>query len=166
MYEAVKARQLEGIVAKRLASTYELGRRSQSWLKVKTSHDADVVIGGWSPGQGKRGGTLGSLLMGAYDENGELHFVGAVGTGFNERTLDDLLARLQALAIPESPFSAESTKEIRRVSPGAHWVRPELVAMVEFRQLTSALKLRAPSFKGLRTDKAPAECTVAALREA
>src|SRR3982074_2935724 len=117
-------------------------------------------------GQGERDGTLGALHMGAYEENGELRFVGAVGTGFNERTLDDLLARLQALAIGESPFSAEPTKKIRRVSPGAHWVRPELVAVVEFRQLTSALKLRAPSFKSLRTDKAPAECTVAALREA
>ncbi|MEA2533124.1 MAG: bifunctional non-ous end joining protein LigD, partial [Actinomycetota bacterium] len=166
MYEAAKERNLEGIVAKRLASTYELGRRSQSWLKVKTSHDADLVIGGWSPGQGKRDGTLGALHMGAYDEKGELLFVGSVGTGFNERTLDDLLARLQALAIPESPFSPESTKEIRRLSPVARWVRPELVAIVEFRQLTSALRLRAASFKGLRTDKAPAECTVAALREA
>ncbi|MEA2590178.1 MAG: bifunctional non-ous end joining protein LigD, partial [Actinomycetota bacterium] len=166
MYEAAKERNLEGIVAKRLASTYELGRRSQSWLKVKTSHDADLVIGGWSPGQGKRDGTLGALHMGAYDEKGELLFVGSVGTGFNERTLEDLLARLQALAIPESPFSPESTKEIRRLSPVARWVRPELVAIVEFRQLTSALRLRAASFKGLRTDKAPAECTVAALREA
>src|SRR5882672_3011549 len=164
MYEAAKARNLEGIVAKRLASTYELGRRSQSWLKVKTSHEADLVIGGWSPGQGKRGGTLGALHMGAYEENGELRFVGSVGTGFDERTLDDLLARLQALTIPESPFSPESTKEIRRLSPVERWVRPELVAIVEFRQLTSALRLRAASFKGLRTDKAPAECTVAALR--
>jgi bifunctional non-homologous end joining protein LigD len=89
-----------------------------------------------------------------------------VGTGFNERTLDDLLARLQALAVDESPFSAESTRDIRRLSPGARWVRPELVAVVEFRQLTSTLKLRAAAFKGLRTDKTPAECTVAALREA
>jgi len=166
MYEAAKARNLEGIVAKRLASTYELGRRSQSWLKVKTSHEADLVIGGWSPGQGKRDGTLGALHMGAYDDNEELRFVGSVGTGFNERTLDDLLARLRALAVDESPFSAESTKDIRRLSPGARWVRPELVAVVEFRQLTSTLKLRAAAFKGLRTDKAPAECTIAALREA
>jgi bifunctional non-homologous end joining protein LigD len=91
--------------------------------------------------------------------------VGNVGTGFDGRTLDDLTARLQALETPECTFSAESKKEIRRVSPEAHWVRPELVAVVEFRQLTSALKLRAPSFKGLRTDKSPAECTVAALKE-
>lgn len=166
MYEAARERNLEGIVAKRLASTYELGRRSQSWLKVKTSQDADLVIGGWSPGQGKRDGTLGALHMGAYEENGELRFVGSVGTGFNERTLDNLLARLQALAIPESPFSAESTRDIRRLSPDPRWVQPELVAAVEFRQLTSTLKLRAASFKGLRTDKTPTECTVAALREA
>ena len=166
MYGAAKERNLEGIVAKRLASTYELGRRSQSWLKVKTSHEADLVIGGWSPGQGKRDGTLGALHMGAYEENGELRFVGSVGTGFNERTLDDLLARFHTLAVTESPFSADSTRDIRRLSPDARWVQPELVAIVEFRQLTSTLKLRAASFKGLRTDKAPTECTVAALREA
>lgn len=165
LYEVAKEANLEGIVAKRLASTYELGRRSQSWLKVKTSHDADLVIGGWTPGQGKRDGSLGSLLMAAYEDGGDLRYVGNVGTGFDGKTLDDLSERLAALETPDSAFNAESRKEIRRVSPEAHWVRPELVAVVEFRQLTSALKLRAPSFKGLRTDKTPAECTVVALKE-
>ena len=164
LYKAAESRGLEGIVAKRLASTYELGRRSQSWLKVKTVHDADLVVGGWSPGQGKRGGTLGSLLMGAYEPSGELRFVGSVGTGFNDRTLDELDARLKELGQPESPFSPASTLEVRRVSPAAAWVRPELVAIVEYRELTSAIKLRAPSFKGFRGDKSPAECTVEALQ--
>jgi len=166
LYEAAAARGLEGIVGKRRASVYELGRRSQSWLKVKTVYDADLVVGGWSPGQGRRGGTLGALLLGAYRDDGELQFVGSVGTGFNDRLLDTLTAQLQGLARADSPFSAASIQEIRTHSPGAAWVRPELVAIVEFRELTSALKLRAPSFKGLRDDKAPAECTVAALKQA
>lgn len=165
LYQAAETRGLEGIVAKRLASTYEPGRRSQSWLKVKTVRDADLVIGGWSPGQGKRSGTLGALLMGAYDERGDLRFVGSVGTGFDDRTLDELDSRLKELATPDPPFSPAATQEIRRMNPGAAWVVPALVATVEFRDLTSALKLRAPSFKGLRADKSPRECTVAGLRD-
>ena len=125
LYEAAKAASLEGIVAKRLASTYELGRRSQSWLKIKTSHEADLVIGGWTPGQGKRDGTLGSLLMGAYDvtqggptppdEIGELRYVGSVGTGFDGRRSTTSPAGCKASHASSRPFSAESKKEIRRV---------------------------------------------------
>jgi bifunctional non-homologous end joining protein LigD len=165
MFEAADSRGLEGIVAKRLASPYELGRRSQNWLKVKTTRDADLVIGGWSPGQGSRAHHFGALLLGAYDGAG-LSFVGSVGTGFTDRTLAELDARLAALAQDRSPFSPAATAELRRHAPGATWVRPELVAIVEFRQLTSQLKLRAPSFKGLRQDKSPQRCTVAALQEA
>ncbi|HEU5002608.1 MAG TPA: non-homologous end-joining DNA ligase [Actinomycetota bacterium] len=165
LYAAAERLGLEGIVAKRRQSPYELGRRSQNWLKVKTTYDADVVIGGWSPGQGNRDASIGALLVGTY-EGDALRFVGSVGTGFTERTLASLLARLQELRSDTSPFSTASTAELRSHAPGASWVRPELVAMVEFRELTSAGKFRAPSFKGLREDKTPAECTFAELQAA
>ena len=165
LFAAAERLGLEGIVAKRRQSPYELGRRSQNWLKVKTVYDADVVIGGWSPGQGNRDTSIGALLVGAY-EDGELRYVGSVGTGFTERTLAALLAALQELRQDTSPFSAASTTELRSHAPGASWVRPLLVAMVEFRELTSAGKFRAPSFKGLREDKTPAECTFAEVQAA
>jgi bifunctional non-homologous end joining protein LigD len=166
MYEAVAKLGLEGIVAKRLTSPYELGRRSQHWLKVKTVADADLVVGGWSPGQGSRSTTVGALLLGAYVDDGTLQFVGSVGTGFTERTLAEIDATLHGLTQEASPFSPASTAELRRHAPAASWVQPVLVARVEFRELTSALKLRAPSFKGLRDDKTPQECTIPALKEA
>jgi bifunctional non-homologous end joining protein LigD len=166
LYEAVASRAMEGIVAKRLTSTYELGRRSRSWLKVKTLHEADLVIGGWNPGQGSRERTLGALLLGAYEgspEDRRLRFVGSVGTGFTDRALAEMDTRLRSLTRETSPFSPASTAELRKHAPGATWVNPSLVARVEYRELTSAGKLRAPSFKGLRDDKAPAECTFAAV---
>ncbi|HZB79067.1 MAG TPA: non-homologous end-joining DNA ligase [Actinomycetota bacterium] len=166
---AARARRLEGIVAKRLGSTYRPGRRTKDWLKIKVVHDADVVVGGWSPGEGSRADAFGSLLLGAYD-SGELRFVGAVGTGFDRKTLDDVLARLLPLQSPDCPF-ADDCRDLRTGTFGKalrnpRWVRPDLVCRVEFRELTSGLRLRAPSFKGLRTDKPPDDCTVADLRAA
>ena len=164
LFEAARAQALEGIVAKRRDSRYEIGRRSKAWLKVKTTFDADVVIAGWSEGGGHRSGHLGSLVC-AVHEDGALRYVGGVGTGFTAKTLAMLEERLRALATDDAAFPAAALKgkpELRH----AHWVRPELVAMVEFRQLTSAGKLRAPSFKGLRDDKSPEECTYAELRAA
>jgi bifunctional non-homologous end joining protein LigD len=164
LFEAARAQNLEGIVAKRRSSVYEIGKRSKQWLKVKTTFEGDVVIAGWTEGQGRRGGGLGALVLAAYEGEG-LRFVGSVGTGFTERTIELLEDRLRPLAIDESPFDKPTLKgkaELRR----AHWVRPELVAMIEFRQLTSAAKLRAPSFKGLRDDKDPRDCTMDGLRKA
>ena len=164
LFEAARAQSLEGIVAKRRSSSYEVGKRSKQWLKVKTIFEADVVIAGWTAGQGRRGGGLGSLVLAVYDGE-DLRFIGSVGTGFTERTIELLEDRLGSLASDENPFDAATLKgkaELRR----AHWVRPELVAVVEFRQLTGAAKLRAPSFKGLRDDKDPADCTIAELRKA
>jgi bifunctional non-homologous end joining protein LigD len=163
LFEAARANRLEGIVAKKLTSPYEPGRRARSWLKVKTTMEADVVVAGWSEGEGARSGKLGSLVLGAY-ENGTLRFVGGVGTGFTEQTLKAVRDRLSKVPADEPPFPKEEIRgkpELRRV----HWVRPELVATVEFRQLTSAGKLRAPAFKGLRDDKDPRECTLDQLKE-
>lgn len=161
LFEAARAQGLEGIVAKRLNSHYE-HKRTKSWLKVKTTYEADVVIAGWNEGGGKRSGVLGSLVLAVYDGE-RLRFVGGVGTGFTERTLTLTQRELVPLEVDEAPFTREEMKgkpELRH----AHWVRPEKVAVIEFRQLTGAGKLRAPSFKGLRTDKDPTECTMDELR--
>ena len=164
--EAAKARGLEGIVAKRLGSPYRPGRRSKDWLKIKVVHEADVVIGGWSKGEGSRSSSFGSLLVGAYADDG-LHFLGAVGTGFSQKTTDELLAQLQSVKTDDCPF-VEGASGIRggrfgKPIKNPSWTRPELVAKVEFRELTSAPRLRAPSFKGLRGDKDPEECLLADL---
>lgn len=164
LFDAASRQRLEGMLAKRRGSRYEPGRRSRSWLKVKTTMDADVVVGGWREGEGRRAGELGSLLCGVYHEGG-LRYVGRVGTGFSDRLLRELGERLRRLETRSSPFAAEevrSVPELRR----ARWVEPQLVATVEFRQLTSAGRLRAPSFKGLREDKRPEECTLEELRAA
>jgi bifunctional non-homologous end joining protein LigD len=157
LFAAAEEQDLAGILAKDLESKYEPGARSRSWLKVKVTFDADVVIVGWTEGSGRRSGTLGSLVMAVYDGD-ELRYVGNVGTGFDRSSLDDALDRLQALGEADPPFSPQlmrSTRELR----GAHWVPPVLVAKVEHRQLTSAGRLRAPSFQGFRDEKAPADCT-------
>lgn len=162
LFEAARAQGLEGIVAKKLTSRYEVGKRSKVWLKVKTTFEADVVIAGWNEGGGKRSGVLGSLVLAVYDGD-RLRFVGGVGTGFTQRTLELTQRELEPLEIEEAPFTREEMKgkpELRH----AHWVRPEKVAVIEFRQLTSAGKLRAPSFKGLREDKDPSECTMDELK--
>jgi bifunctional non-homologous end joining protein LigD len=161
LFRAAAEHGLEGIMAKRLSSRYRPGARSRDWLKVKVTFDADVVIVGWTDGQGRRAGSFGSLVMAVFDQ-GELRYVGNVGTGFDERALEDTLDRLQDLEGTEPPFPADvlrSRAELRQT----HWVTPSLVATVEHRQVTSAGRLRAPSFKGFRDDKDPEQCTYAHL---
>lgn len=136
----------EGLVAKRLDSTYR-GGRSPDWQKLKCSASQELVVGGWTDPTGSRHG-FGALLMGYYDQTGGLRYAGKVGTGFNERTLREIHDALSELAVDESPF-AERVPERR----GVHWARPELVGEVSFTEWTSDGRLRHPSFKGLRTDK-------------
>ncbi len=157
LFDAAADQGLEGIMAKRRESSYQPGSRSRDWLKVKVTFDADVVIVGWTEGEGRRAGSLGSLVMAVY-QGDELRYVGNVGTGFDRGSLQDAMDRLQALEETGPPFSSEAIRsrpELRR----AHWVMPELVAKVQHRQLTSAGRLRAPSFQGFRDDKRPEECT-------
>jgi bifunctional non-homologous end joining protein LigD len=164
LFEAAKQQHLEGIVAKKLDAPYEPGKRSKAWLKMKTVYDADVVIAGWSQGEGRRAGELGSLVMAAYDGD-RLRYVGGVGTGFTDRTLREVQEALVPLATEAVPFTSQELRgkpALRR----AHWVRPELVAIIEFRELTGDFKLRQPSFKGFRDDKSPAECTLEELKRA
>jgi bifunctional non-homologous end joining protein LigD len=142
---------IEGIVAKRLDSPYEPGRRSSAWLKIKNVCEQDVVIGGWTPGEGGRSKTIGALVTGVM-EDGRLVYVGKVGTGFTEQTLALLQRELEPLRRPDSPFHG------RQPPKGTIFVEPRLVAQVELREWTKSGTMRAPSFTGLRPDKDPQEC--------
>ncbi len=145
--------RLEGIVAKRLQSRYEPGRRSPAWLKIKNVRRQEVVVGGWKPGEGGRAGWIGSLLVGVY-EHGELIYSGHVGTGFTQQTLRMLGEQLGRLRRDSSPFSDQVPPEDSR---HAQWVEPVLVAEVAFADWTKSGRLRAPAYKGLRNDKDAAE---------
>ena len=161
LFETAKAMKLEGIVGKKLGCPYKPGKRVREWVKIKTIYEADLVIGGWTPGEGSRSSTFGALLVGAY-EDGELRFTGSVGTGFSEKLLDEVLPKLKELETKNCPFVVDPRKtggsRFGKPIKNPRWVKPELVARVEFRELTSVGKLRAPSFKGLRADKDPEEC--------
>ncbi|MBK9605583.1 MAG: DNA ligase D [Betaproteobacteria bacterium] len=137
---------LEGVIAKRLDSAY-VSRRSTTWIKLKCSQRQEFVIGGYTDPQGSRVG-IGALLLGVHDENGVLRYAGKVGTGFDDRTLGTLKARLEKLTAAKSPFSAAAGIEGR-----AHWVKPQLVAEVSFGEWTRAGIIRHAVFHGLRADK-------------
>ena len=140
----------EGVIAKRAASRYVSGR-SRDWLKMKCVREQEVVIGGFTEPTGARAG-IGALLIGYYAD-GALRYGGKVGTGFTQAALADLRARLEALESPAAPFVDPPRERT------AHWVRPQLVAQVAFQEWTESGRLRHPSYKGLRTDKAPMEVT-------
>ncbi|MBB5867675.1 bifunctional non-homologous end joining protein LigD [Allocatelliglobosispora scoriae] len=148
---------LEGVVSKRLDSAYHPGR-SHAWIKTPLWQTTEVVIGGWTPGSGRRAATLGSLLLGMHDDRGDLAYVGNVGTGFTDAALDHLLALLTGLEQPGSPFTGEIPREYARA---ARWTRPALVGEVEFRNWTPDGRLRHPSWRGLRPDRHPDEIALA-----
>jgi bifunctional non-homologous end joining protein LigD len=160
-YEAVVENGLEGLIAKRRDGVYESGRRSRGWLKIKATQEEEFVVGGYTGGLGGRGDTFGSLLLGQYDDEGRLVYAGNVGSGFDDRTLAWLKERLDGVATEESPFAEAPTRGAmafgRPKNTPITWVRPELVAVVKFAEWTDDGHLRAPSFIGLREDKAPAE---------
>jgi len=144
---------LEGVVAKRLDSRYEPGKRPGTWRKVKNIRRQEAVIGGWRPGKGNRSGQIGSLLVGVHEDGG-LAYAGHVGTGFTDRVLRELTAQLAPLRRATSPFAAPLPADHAR---DAVWAEPVLVAEIAFTGWTRAGRMRAPSYQGLRTDKAPAE---------
>jgi len=144
---------LEGIVAKRLDSRYEPGKRTGNWRKVKNIRRQEAVIGGWRPGKGNRSGQIGSLLVGV-QEDGGLAYAGHVGTGFTDRALRQLTERLAPLRRDTSPFAAPLPADHAR---DAVWAEPVLVAEITFTGWTRAGRMRAPSYQGLRADKDPAE---------
>lgn len=138
------ARGWEGLIAKRADGPYR-GGRSRDWLKFKCVADQEFVIGGFTEPKGSRFG-FGALLIGYY-EGDRLRYAGKVGTGYDERTLRDLRARLDGLRRDSSPFGEIIGER------AAHWVEPELVAQIGFTEWTGEGKLRHPRFIGLRNDK-------------
>ena len=170
LFQAAEQKGLEGIVAKKRASTYH-ETRSHDWLKIKITQRQECVIGGYTDPEGSRD-YFGALVLGLYDGRGRLIHVGQVGTGFDQRTLKDVFSALQPLATNKNPFFGEigELKEIGGLKEAgvlkkAHFVRPKLVAEVKFSEWTHETeeggpKLRAPVFMGLRTDKAAEECTL------
>jgi bifunctional non-homologous end joining protein LigD len=159
LLDIAASHRIEGLMVKARASKYYPGRRTADWLKHPFIHTQEVVIGGWHPGQGRRGGSLGSLLLGAQDPDlGGLRYIGDVGTGFTQQALAELLARLEPLAQPTSPFADVVPRDKAR---GAHWVRPEIVGEVVYRQFTPGEgRLRHTAWRGLRPDKTPADVFV------
>jgi bifunctional non-homologous end joining protein LigD len=151
---ASRAQGLEGVIAKRRTSAYLPGRRSRDWVKVKHILMQEVVVGGWSPGEGRRAGGLGSLLLGVPDDDGRLVYAGHVGTGFSDRVLADLMARLTRLEQLTPPFADEVPRAHAR---GARWVQPLMVGEVAFSEWTREGRMRHPTWRGLRPDKEPGE---------
>jgi bifunctional non-homologous end joining protein LigD len=152
LLEAARTQGLEGVMAKRAASRYQEGKRNRDWLKIKTHGRQEFVICGYTRGQGRRSGSFGALVLGIR-RGEEWQWVGNVGTGFDERTIAELLAKLEPLQREEPPFPV--VPKMPKVRKGdVVWVEPELVCEVEFAEWTHDGHLRAPSFQGLREDKA------------
>lgn len=150
--QASREQGLEGIMAKQRSSRYLPGRRVTTWLKVKNIRRTSAVVVGWTPGEGNREGHVGSLLLGVHGEGG-FEYAGQVGTGFTATTLAQVEALLAPLGVEESPLDQPVPRAQARE---ARWVRPELVAEVDYTEWTRDGRLRHPAFKGLRDDYDPA----------
>jgi bifunctional non-homologous end joining protein LigD len=157
LLEAACNQGLEGLIGKRATAPYS-STRSTSWVKIKCSKRQEFVVIGHTDPKGSRTG-FGSLLLGIHDEKGELTYAGSVGTGFDEKLLRSIKAKLDALATQTPPIKVP--KGVK-----GHWVRPKLVAEVAFTEWTGDGKIRHPVFHGLRSDKAPETITREKAREA
>jgi bifunctional non-homologous end joining protein LigD len=149
LYKEACRRGLEGLIAKRAEGSY-LGKRSTDWLKLKCSHEQELVIGGFTAPQGKRT-DFGALLVGYY-EDGELSYAGKVGTGFDQHTLSDLGEQMRKLERSDPPFA-----DVQPIPKGTHWIEPRLVGQFGFSEWTRDGRLRHPRYLGLRDDKPPKE---------
>jgi bifunctional non-homologous end joining protein LigD len=149
LHARAQAHGWEGLVAKRLAAPYHSGRRSPDWRKLKLVRHQTCVIGGWTDPRGSRP-FFGALLLGLYDEEGRLHYVGHSGGGFTDAELGRVWKQLHAIQTKISPFAS-----IPKTNEKPHWVKPHLVAEVKFTEWTADGKLRHPTYLGLRDDVNP-----------
>jgi bifunctional non-homologous end joining protein LigD len=150
---------MEGVVAKRRSSVYRPGKRSPDWVKTKPERTQEVVVGGWTTGEGERRGTFGALILGIPHGGGgtrPLRFVGKVGSGFDDAARQALLREMRPLQRATAPFDPEPPTSVAR---DATWVRPVLVGEVRFREWTADARLRHPVWRGRRDDKGPEEVT-------
>jgi bifunctional non-homologous end joining protein LigD len=152
---AARDQELEGVVAKKTDSSYKPGRRSTDWHKLKLRQTQEVVIAGYTRGQGRRTGAFGALVVGVHDA-GVLRWAGNVGTGFSDSEIARLLGLLAPLRRADSPF-AEVPKMPRVRRSDITWVEPKLVAEVEFAEWTHESRLRSPTYLRVQEDKAPLE---------
>jgi bifunctional non-homologous end joining protein LigD len=150
--QAAREHGLEGVMAKRLDSRYHPGRRSPAWIKHPLRRTTGVVVCGWVPGEGRRRDRIGSLLLGAHDERGQLVYLGHVGTGLSDHELTRLQRLLDELEQADSPFARDQVPRDR--ARHARWTVPQLVGEVEYQEYGT--RLRHPSWRGLRGD-IPAE---------
>ncbi|ANH81613.1 DNA ligase D [Niabella ginsenosidivorans] len=150
--ELVKA-DLEGMIAKKADSTYTEGRRSTEWLKIKYHNIEEVVIAGYTAPRGSRS-KFGALILGRYKE-GRLLYAGHTGTGFNEVSLQELFKKMQPLVISKSPFAIAP-----KTNMPATWLRPKLVGVIKYSELTKDGIFRHPVFEGLREDKPAKEVVI------
>ena len=148
-----RKRHWEGVLAKKADSVYLPGKRVQTWIKIKHVTEQEVVIVGWRPGNGRRAGGIGALLL-ALPQDGGLRYVGRVGTGFSDSALDALLAELRPLEQRTSPVTVPMP---RAETLGVHWVSPELVGEVTYSEWTPDGSLRHPVWRGQRPDKSVAD---------
>ncbi len=144
-YDVMDQQGLEGMIAKLRTSRYEVGRRSKAWLKVKIRREQEVVVVGYEPGKGARA-DLGSLIL-AVHEDGELRYVGEVGSGLDQRTIRQLKGELDAYRLDEPPVA--NPPRIK----GSVWSEPRLVVRVEFSEWTTDGYLRQAAYKGLEIGK-------------
>ncbi|MAT05110.1 MAG: hypothetical protein CL424_08715 [Acidimicrobiaceae bacterium] len=142
LYDVTDEQGLEGIMAKRLGSTYQPGKRSPNWRKIKHRRQVDVVIGGFTEGSGNRSATFGALLVGRWDGD-RLAFAGGVGTGYDQTTLEVMTRQLRDLEQPDCPFDPLPPTSYRR---GAHWLDPVLTAAVEITEFTNDGLVRHATF--------------------
>ncbi|RLI80155.1 DNA ligase [Archaeoglobales archaeon] len=158
-YNKVTEVGLEGIIAKKVDSRYEAGKRSENWIKIKKRNTVDCTIVGWLEGEGRREGYFGSLVLALKDNNNFVH-IGQVGTGFDDEFVKSFYNELRKVEIDKKPKGLEKEEFKRKI----HWVKPIYVCEVEFLEITKDGKLRAPVFLRLRDDKSVEECTVEQLR--
>ena len=158
-YQATVEKGLEGIMAKKKDSIYELGNRSSSWLKIKKTQECDCVIFGYARGTGRREKTFGALILGLYDNHNPI-FVGKLGSGFNQKILEELTQKFNELE------TGQKVLQNVDIPDKIIWIKPILVCKVEYQKVTPDEKLRMPRFLGLRSDKDPLDCRLEQIMSA